>query len=130
MRGKAYKTQTLIARLQIEIEQLFLRPGFFSECCPSLLKELDRTTQVGNHDRAADDEGDIECLPKLGVGGAGLDARIDVVRDAVIASQHHAGGEAEQFFGLGIQGALFIDLGIDPEETLGLGGAPREYFLV
>lgn len=75
------------------------------------------------HDRATDDEGDVEALPQFLIGTADLDALIDVVADAIITPQHHAGAQTEQLFGFSVERAGLVAVAIERKEPLRLEGA-------
>lgn len=89
------------------------------------VEELDASSQVGDDDGAADDEGDVERFPEFVVGDAGVDALVDVVGDAVVAAEDGAGDQAEEFLGFDVEGAGFVGLTIEAEEALGDHGAAR-----
>ena len=72
-----------------------------------------------DHDAAADDEGDVEGFPDLLVGDAGLDALVDVVRDAVIAAQHRRRRESQQLLRLSRERPGLVGLAIEAEEAFG-----------
>jgi hypothetical protein len=59
--------------------------------------------EVRDHDRAADDEGDVERVVEFFVREPGLDALDEVVVDAVVAAEHGAGDEAEEFLRLAVE---------------------------
>jgi hypothetical protein len=61
-----------------------------------------------DHDGAADDQAHGERFLELGRGHAAFGALDDMVADAVVAPQHERSDEAEQFFGLCRQRAVFI----------------------
>ena len=69
-------------------------------------------------DGASDDEADVEDVEELGAGGAELLAPDDVIRDAVVAAEHHRGGETRDLLGLRVQGAVLVGLRVEVEETI------------
>lgn len=77
-----------------------------------LVEEVDGSAEVGDDDGAADDEGDVEGLPDLSIGAAGLDALVDVVGDAVVAAENHGGAQAEEFLGLLVQAGRRVRAGV------------------
>lgn len=73
--------------------------------------------QVRDHDAPTDDEGDVESIVEFGVAEPGLDALPEVVVDAVVAAQHGAGDEAEQFLRPPIEGAVAVGRRVEGEEA-------------
>lgn len=90
------------------------RPGVSS---PRLIEELHPSPQVGDDDRAADDEGDVEGFEKLFIGDAAGNAPIDVIGDAVITAEDHGGDEAEKLLGFAGKFAVFVARAIKAEES-------------
>ncbi len=83
-----------------------------------------------DHDRPANDQGDIKGFKELFIAHARSDTLIDVVRDAIITAEHHRGAQSQQLFGFHIQCTRFVGLGIERKEPLGDGGPASEDFLV
>ena len=85
---------------------------------------------MGDYDRAADDQRDIKDLEQLLITRSDLDGLIDVVRDAIVAAQHHRGAESEQFLGFRVQSARLVRVAIEREEALRGLGPTREDLLI
>lgn len=86
-----------------------------------LVEIEERSACVGHDDGATDDECDIECFGDLHLGELEADALLDVVADAVVASENGGGNESEEFLGgcieaTGLSGVL-VGGGIDAEEA-------------
>ena len=86
----------------------------------SLVEEVHRAAEVGNHDRAADDEGDVEALPEFLIGATFFDGAVDVVGDAIVAAEDHGSDEAEEFLGLDVEGAGLVAVAVEVEEAFGV----------
>lgn len=69
-----------------------------------------------NDDGAANDIGHCKDLVQLGCGNTLLIAFAQVVFDAVVAAQHHAGHEAQHLLGLRAQRPFFISVGVEVPE--------------
>jgi hypothetical protein len=82
-----------------------------------LIEEIDRAAQMRNHDGAADDEADAEHLEEFVAIDAGLAALRHVIRDAVVAAQHHRRDETEHLLGLHVERAALVSLRIEREEA-------------
>ena len=80
-------------------------------------QEVDRAAQVRNDDRAAHDQPHAERLEELVAVHAGVAALRHVVRNAVVAAQHHRGDEAEQLLRLHVERAGLVGLGVEREEA-------------
>ena len=70
-----------------------------------------------DRDRAADHERDCEYVIEFGVGNAQLGALDHVVGDAVVATKNNGRDQPEHLVGFGGQGAIFVDIRIDIEES-------------
>ena len=68
-------------------------------------------------DGAADNQGHIEGVDDLGAVPARLGALDDVVGDAVVATEHSGGDQAQQFLGLGVECAGFVGLVVEGKEA-------------
>lgn len=84
-----------------------------------LIKQLDRSTKVGNDDRSSDDQSHVEDFPNLLTAASQFTAPDHVIRDAVVAPEHHRRGKSGKLFGLFVQGAGCVGLGIKGEESIG-----------
>jgi len=70
-----------------------------------------------NRDRAAYYESNIECVHELCARYPGAGALFDVISDAIVAAQDDRSGQPHQFFGLFVERAVFVGLGIEGEES-------------
>src|SRR5713101_1136811 len=85
---------------------------------------------VRNGDGAADDERDVEGVNNLVALPTFFVAAHQMISDAVVAAEHGGRDEAQQFLGLGTEGAGFVGLMIESKEALHAEVAAAENFLV
>src|SRR5579859_755975 len=86
--------------------------------------------EVRNSNGAADDEGDIEGIDDFFTLPAFFSAADEVVGDAVVAAEHGAGDQAEEFLGLGAERTGLIGLMVQSEEAFDAEMAGAEDLLV
>lgn len=91
-----------------------LRPGH-----PRRIQKIHPPPQMRDHDRPAHDQRHIKDLEQLLIAHADLQALIDVVRNTIIATQHHRRDQPHQLLGLPRQRAVLIRLPIQRKEPLG-----------
>src|SRR5690349_20146103 len=77
--------------------------GFLHGSLPRLIHERDRAAQVRDDDRTADSERHAENVEELLFVYPFLPALQDVVRDAVVAPEHHGGDEPQHLLRLRIE---------------------------
>ncbi len=85
---------------------------------PRLIQKLNTPPQMRNHNAPADDQRNIQTLPDFLIRTTRVHTLINVIRDAIIASQHRAGDQPQQLLRLGIQCAGLIRLPIQPKKSL------------
>src|SRR5574337_477814 len=64
------------------------------------IKSIEGSTHVRDNDGPPDDQSHAHRLDDFVLAAARLDALADVITHAIVAAQHHGGGEPEQMFGV------------------------------
>jgi hypothetical protein len=82
---------------------------------------LDRMAEVRDHDTSTNNQRHIETVVELVIVPASIDTLLQVVVDAVIATQHCRCDQAEHFLGFAVKRTVFVGGAIQPEETLDAG---------
>src|SRR5689334_4840831 len=95
-----------------------------------LIHALNRATQVGNRDRSADHQRDVESVEKLCAIHTNRSALFNVISDAVVATQHGRRDQAHQLFRLLVERAVFVSLRVEREETFDAEMPAVEQFFI
>src|ERR1041385_4879376 len=85
---------------------------------------------MGNGNRAADDERDVESVEKLFTIDSNLRALLDVISDAVVAAKHRGGDESHQLLGALIERAVLVRLRVECKESFDAQMVATKQFLV
>jgi hypothetical protein len=85
---------------------------------------------VRNGDGTAHDQGNVQGVDYLSAAPADFAAADQVIGNAVIAAQDGGSDQAEEFLCFGVQGAGFVSLMVQSEETLDAEVAATKDFVV